>query len=162
MAGLRQLLDVQPGNKITRVSAFTTQVRDYLPPVDTVDAVLKLESGITGTFQLSVGTSLREDSWTVVCEDGWIKIEGSKVTIFREGQVTQRTVPNERTGVPPEVREWGKALVAGKVLKEQEPEAALADLELVSSNIIVLCSLLLTDACRLSLFLEVVRQMGPR
>lgn len=134
MAGLRQLLDASPGNRIVRVSAFTNQIRGYLPPVDTADALFRLESGVTGTFQLSVGTSLREDSWTVACEGGWIKVEDSKVTISRNGQETVKTVPNERTGVPPEVREWGSALAAGKVIKGLEPEPALADLELVSAD----------------------------
>lgn len=134
MAGIRRLLESQPGNNIARVSAFTNQIRGYLPPVDTADALFKLESGVTGAFQLSVGTSLREDSWTVACEGGWIRVEDSKITISREGNETVTDVPNERTGVPPEVREWGSALAAGKVVKGLDPEPALADLELVSQN----------------------------
>ncbi|KAI0020061.1 NAD-binding Rossmann fold oxidoreductase family protein [Xylariomycetidae sp. FL0641] len=131
MAGIRQLLESQPGNEISRLSAFTTQLRDYLPPADTISAIMQTRSGFTGTFQLSVGTSLREDNWTVACENGWISIEDSKVTICREGKETVMNIPNERTGVPPEIRAWGEALAAGKVRKEQEPEAALADLELL-------------------------------
>lgn len=133
MAGLRQLLEAQPGNNVARVSAFSNQVREYLPPVDTVNAVFKLESGVTGTFQISVGSSLKENSWTVACEGGWIKVEDSKVTVCRDGQEVVKEIPNERSGVPPEVREWGRALAAGKALKAQEPEPALADLELVST-----------------------------
>lgn len=164
MAGLRQLLESQSGNHIVRLSAFTNQLRDYLPPADTINAVLKTKSGITGTFQLSVGTSLREDSWTVSCESGWITVEDSKVIICRDGQVTKKTVPNERTGVPPEVRAWGEALATGKIRKEQEPEAALADLELVSfatSNDLECCEI--TDILsRLSLCLEVARKTELR
>lgn len=137
MAGLRQLLESQPGNHIVRLSAFTNQLRDYLPPADTINAVLKTKSGVTGTFQLSVGTSFREDSWAVSCERGWITVEDSEVTICRDGEVTKKTVQNERTGVPPEIRAWGEALAAGKVLKEQGPETALADLELVCYAIIL-------------------------
>lgn len=72
------------------------------------------------------------DEWTVACENGWIKIENDKVTISRDGKEDVKTVANERSGVPPEVRAWGEALVAGKIRPEQEPEAALADLEIVS------------------------------
>jgi hypothetical protein len=132
MAGLRQLLGAQPGNEISRISAFTNQLQGYLPPVDTANCILKTKFGITGVFQLSVGTSLAANEWTVACENGWIKIEDSEVTLFCDGKETKVTVPNERTGVPPEIRAWGEALAAGKVRKEQEPEAALADLELVS------------------------------
>ena len=131
MAGIRQLLEAQPGNEISQVSAFTTQLREFLPPVDTAHTVFKTESGITGTFQISVGSSTSADEWTVECENGWIKIEDSKVTLCKDGKVEELTVQNERTGVPPEVREWGKALAQGIVLKEHQPEAALADLELV-------------------------------
>lgn len=132
IAGIRQLLGAESGNQIARISAFTNQLQDYLPPVDSADAVMRTKYGVTGTFQLSVGTSLRADEWTVACEDGWVKVEGSQVTVSRDGKETVKTVPNERTGVPPEVRAWGEALAAGTVRREQEPEAALADLELVS------------------------------
>ena len=132
MAGLRQLLASQPGNQIIRVTAFTNLFKEYLPPADTANALLKTKSGITGTFQLSVGTSLRADEWTVACEDGWVKVEDSQVTLCRSGKITQIKVPNERTGVPPKIRAWGEALSDGKVMAEQEPENALAHLELVS------------------------------
>ncbi|KAJ8133326.1 hypothetical protein O1611_g294 [Lasiodiplodia mahajangana] len=131
IAGIRQLLESQPGNQIARVSAFTNKLRDYLPPVDTANTIFKTRSGVTGTFQQSVGTTLQESSWTVASEHGWIKVEDSTVTIFRDGQETIRTIPNERTGVPPVVRAWGEALAAGTVPKAQEPEAALADLEIL-------------------------------
>ena len=132
MAGIRQLLAMQPGNNITRISAFTTQLQEHLPPVDTANVILKTTSSIIGSFQTSVGTTLREDEWTVACQNGWIKVGGSIITISRDGKVTQKAIPNERTGVPTEVRAWGEALVGGAVKKELQPEAALADLELVS------------------------------
>lgn len=132
MAGLRLLLGAQPGNEIATLSAFTNQLQPYLPPVDTADMILRTRSGVTGVFQVSRGTTLRADELTVACENGWIKIEDEKVTISRDGREEKVTVANERTGVPPEVRVWGASLVAGKVVPEQEPEAALADLELVS------------------------------
>lgn len=134
MAGIRRLLEAQPGNEIAQVSAFTVQNRNYLPPVDSANAIFKTRSGATGSFQISVASSAAADEWAVECEHGWVKIEGSKVTVSRDGKTREIDVPNERTGVPPEVRAWGQALSLGKPLKEQEPEAALADLELVSLN----------------------------
>lgn len=131
MAGLRLLLDAQPGNKIATLAAFTNQIQDYLPPVDTADVIMRTESGVNGVFQISRGTSLRADEWTVACEKGWVKVENEKVTISREGQIEVTTISNERTGVPPEIRAWATSLSAGKPRPEQEPEAALADLELV-------------------------------
>ncbi|EMR67736.1 putative oxidoreductase nad-binding rossmann fold protein [Eutypa lata UCREL1] len=131
VAGLRLLIGTEPGNEIAKLAAFTSQIKEYLPPVDTADVILQTKSGITGTFQISRGTSLSADEWTVACENGWIKIENDKVTISRDGKEDVKTVANERSGVPPEVRAWGEALVAGKIRPEQEPEAALADLEII-------------------------------
>ncbi|KAG7140962.1 hypothetical protein HYQ45_002343 [Verticillium longisporum] len=131
MAGLRLLLASQSSDQVARLSSFTSQIKEYLPPVDTADVIIKTKAGVTGTFQISRGTSLSADEWTVACENGWIKIENEKVTISRDGTETVETVANERSGVPPEIRAWGEALVAGKVRPEQEPEAALADLELI-------------------------------
>jgi predicted dehydrogenase len=131
MAGLRLLLGSQPGNEIAKVSAFTSQIQEYLPPVDTANVILRTKSGVTGVFQMSMGTTLRADDWTVACEKGWLQIQDDKVTISRDGQEEVKTIPNERTGVPPEVRAWGESLVSGSVRPEQEPEAALADIELV-------------------------------
>ncbi|KAL2682304.1 hypothetical protein Neosp_006754 [[Neocosmospora] mangrovei] len=134
MAGIRQLLSVQPGDQVSQVTAFTTLLQDYLPPADTAHALFKTVSGALGTFQLSVGSTTVTDEWLVECEHGWIRINGhgggSEVTVSKHGEVFQKAIPNERTGVPPEIRAWGQALVQGKALKEQEPEAALADLEL--------------------------------
>ena len=46
-----------------------------------------------------------------------------------------KDLTNERTGVPPEVRAWGEVLASGHVRPEQEPETALADLELGESQL---------------------------
>lgn len=136
MAGLRLLLDAQPGNAVSSLSAFTNRIQEYLPPVDTADVVMRTQSGVTGVFQISRGTTLRADEWTVACEDGWIKIEDSKVTISKDGKEEVHDLANERTGVPPEIRAWGESLASGKAHPAQEPEAALPDLELVSNCII--------------------------
>lgn len=130
-AGLRRLLGSQPTNKVSRLSAFTSLLQEHLPPVDTINATLKLESGISGTFQQSVGTSLTGSEWTIGCEDGVVTVADSKVTIASGGKVEEKLVPDDRTGVPPLVRAWGRAIATGSTIKDLEPEEALADLELV-------------------------------
>ncbi len=79
-----------------------------------------------------MGTTLSGNEWTVALEKGVVKVNREEVTVTVDGKATTKTVPNERSGVPPEVRIWGQALAAGKVNKDQEPEPALADLEIVS------------------------------
>lgn len=98
-----------------------------------MDAVLRTNSKVQGTFQMSMGTTLSGTEWTIACEKGTVTILGSDVTVRPvDGQEIVKNIPNERTGVPPEIRAWGEALVAGRQNPEQTPEEALADLELVS------------------------------
>ena len=51
IATLRLLLGAA-GDKLSRVSAFTCQVREHLPPVDTANATLKCQSGVSGVFEI--------------------------------------------------------------------------------------------------------------
>ncbi|KIW03136.1 uncharacterized protein PV09_05778 [Verruconis gallopava] len=133
IAGLRQLLEA--GNeRLKHVSAFTNSIEEYLPPVDTINAIVKTESGISGTLQISFGTTLRGNEWTVACENGVVSVIDvldSVVTVMVDGKKTILPLANEKTGVPPEVRVWGKALANGTALKAQEPESARADLEII-------------------------------
>jgi len=130
-AGLRLLLG--PENTVTHLSAFTNQLRKYLPPVDTVDATMKTKSGATGTFSVSFGSTLTGFEWIVACEGGSVTVSNSVVTTMINGKAEKKEIKDERTGVPPEVRKWGEALVNGTRNEKQIPEEALADLELVEN-----------------------------
>ena len=114
-------------NPVTKLAAFTNQLKPHLPPVDTVDGTLKTKNNALGTFQVSFGTTFEGSEWAVACEKGTVSISGNKVTVNGE----TKEVPDERTGVPPEVRAWGEALAAGKPNPAQSPEEALADLEIL-------------------------------
>jgi len=143
VAGLRMLIGDDP---VTRLAAFTRLNQPHLPPVDTIDATMKLKSSATGTVSQSFGTTFPTRSeWAFACENGSMTIaktaeivnsqEGpaNVVSVFNlKGElVKQDKVADERTGVPPEVRYWGEALAAGRVNADQRPEEALADLELI-------------------------------
>ena len=129
-AGLRLLLGTE--NHISRISAYTNQNQEYLPPVDTVDATMKTQTGATGTFSISMGTTFTGSEWSVACEHGTVSISRSTVTTVFDGKEEKVTIKDERSGVPPEVRAWGESLVAGERNAKQIPEEALADLELVT------------------------------
>jgi len=126
-AGLRLLLG--PENPLVSVSANTAQLQEHLPPVDTIDATAKAKNGATGTISISFGTTFSGSEWTVACADGLASVSGGKVTLGEE----TKEIKDERSGVPPEVRKWGEALVAGKPNEKQSPEEALADLELIEA-----------------------------
>ncbi|KAJ5674127.1 hypothetical protein N7462_009566 [Penicillium macrosclerotiorum] len=130
-AALRLLLG--PDTYVTHLAAFTTLLKSYLLPVDTLDSILKTNTGVQGTFQLSNGNPLVGHEFTIGCENGSVTVSDSQVTVRTlDGKEDIQMVKDERTGVPPEVRSWGEALAKGTQNPEQSPEQGLADLELVS------------------------------
>jgi predicted dehydrogenase len=116
-------------NPLISISAHTSQIQEYLPPVDTIEAIAKAKNGAVGSISLSFGTTHHGSEWTIACQDGIVSVSGSKVTL--KDEITD--VEDERTGVPPEVKNWGQALVAGKTNERQSPEEALADLEIIEA-----------------------------
>ncbi|PLB53608.1 oxidoreductase family, NAD-binding Rossmann fold protein [Aspergillus steynii IBT 23096] len=128
LAGTRYLL----GNEsISRVTAFTRGVRPSLPPLDTLDAVLQTESGLQGSVQIALSSSLKDSGWTVVGEHGHIVVTEVSVTSIIRGREEIKEFKADALAVPSEVRAWGEALTRGTPNAEQTPEQGLADLELV-------------------------------
>ena len=96
-----------------------------------MDAIVKTKSGATGTLSVSFGSTLTGVEWIVACEGGSVNVSGEIVTTTFDGKEEKKEIKDERTGVLPEVRMWGEALVKGTRNERQIPEEALADLELV-------------------------------
>jgi predicted dehydrogenase len=127
IAGIRLLLGSE--EPFETVCAHTAQLQQHLPPVDTLDAVLKTKNGVTGTVSISFGTTFKGTGYSVACEKGVVNVMRETVKIGGE----TKEVPNEKSGVPPEVRTWGEAIMAGQADPRQSPEEALADLELLEA-----------------------------
>lgn len=128
-AALRLMLG--PSNLVTSLSAHTTLLRSYLPPVDTIDAVWKLKNGCSGTFSLSFGSTFTGSEWSVACEDGVVSVRDGYNEVNVNGKMEK--VQNEDFGVSKEVYSWGEALQSQKQHASQRPEEALADLELIEA-----------------------------
>lgn len=92
---------------------------------------MRLASGISGTYQHSVGTTFTGSEWTIACERGTVSFGDSKVIVTTGDSETRLSVADERTGVPPTVRAWAESLHTATPCKDLQPEEALADLELV-------------------------------
>ncbi|KXJ90840.1 oxidoreductase family protein [Microdochium bolleyi] len=131
-AALRTLLG--PENAVQSVSAHTAQVQSYLPPVDSVNAVMKTKSGVIGTYVQSIGSSgANAFQYQIVCENGSVEAEGRKVVVIRGRGADAKREEKEyesTTGVKEEVHAWAEALQAGKPNPAQSPEQAVADLEI--------------------------------
>lgn len=147
IAGIRHLLSGS-GEKVTRVSAHTSQLREYLPPVDTVDSTWKLSNGSTGTFSVSFGTTFSGAEWGVACEGGTVSIDRTIVKSKAVGgeEVTEDVkdevdVDTEGAHVPigsvvPEVFAWARSLKNGKWDARQSADEGLADLEILEAMLI--------------------------
>ncbi|KZF26558.1 NAD(P)-binding protein [Xylona heveae TC161] len=129
VAGTRLLLSEE--NAIMRVSAFSAQLQPHLPPVDTLDAVLRTKTGVTGTWSVSFGTSLTGNQYTVACDNGTVTAGRGYVVVTRDGKEERKEFPNEGSGVKQEVHAWATGILEGKQDPRQTPHEALRDLEIL-------------------------------
>lgn len=136
-AALRFLLG--ESNRIVKLSAQTSQLQPHLPPIDTLDAVLRSESGVSGIFSLSFGTTFpgSDSEYAIACEQGTVTISkaGKVVIRDREGKeddIRNKDFTDQGAGVKEEVQAWAKNL-ADKAPQDprQTPEEAYKDLALV-------------------------------
>lgn len=119
--------------QIVRTSAFTAQLQEHLPPVDTLHAVVKLGSGSSGTVEISFGTTFTGSEYAVACEKGTVSVSRGKVVVTREGKEEVKEFPEEGSGVKQEVAAWAEGLVKGEANQRQAPEEALKDLKLLEA-----------------------------
>ncbi|RDI87373.1 hypothetical protein Vi05172_g2898 [Venturia inaequalis] len=135
IAGMRVLLG--PENEPIKVSAFSSQLQKHLPPVDTIDAVWQLKSGISGTFSCSFGTTFEGDEYAVSCEKGTV--------VVSKGCVTVKPLPGSGVdavegrdlwngpGVQEEIDAWAAGISSGEVDRRLSPQEALLDLKILEA-----------------------------
>jgi predicted dehydrogenase len=122
------------GQKIKKVSAFTAQLQEHLPPVDTLNATMLLDNNSSGTLSISFGTTDTGSEYLVACEKGSVHVARGKVTITMDGKDPEtKEFPDEGNGVNQEIKAWAKSLEQGKRNEMQSPEEALKDLEILES-----------------------------
>ncbi|KAH6658059.1 oxidoreductase-like protein family [Truncatella angustata] len=124
------------GVKVKSVAAQTAQLREWLPPVDTVDAALKLDNGATGFLSMSFGSPFEDAELAVACEKGTVAVDrNGGVAVKKAGEKEGNTVTknNEEGGVATEVWAWAKSIKSGSPDEQQSPEEGLADLEMLEA-----------------------------
>jgi predicted dehydrogenase len=108
IAALRLLL-----GEISRVSAFTAQVREDLPPTDTLAATFRFDNGALGTYTTSFAAPAGADTGlTIVCENGSLRIQRDQLEIIQAGQ-TDRHLFSEN-GIRDELVAFAEAILDGK------------------------------------------------
>lgn len=131
-AGLRFLLDK---DEVVQVRAFTQQLQAHLPPVDTLDAILRTKRGATGTLSMSFGNVLVGNECTVICKMGSVSVGRGKVIVRKgiqgEGEEQTMDFPDEGSGVKQEMAAWATSISMGKPDPRLDAREALVDLQLV-------------------------------
>jgi predicted dehydrogenase len=127
---MRQLLGQDA--KMTHVAAFTAQLQPHLPPLDTINATVKLSNGRSGTLSVSFGTTFSGAEYIIACQNGTVDVGFDKTIVKKGDDETSKDFPEDNNGVRQELKAWGESISAGKADPLQSPEEALADLEVVS------------------------------
>ncbi|KAH7067417.1 hypothetical protein BKA63DRAFT_607281 [Paraphoma chrysanthemicola] len=133
-AAATRLLLAGASAKIVKLSAFTAQLQEHLPPVDTLNATLLLNNAASGTLSISFGTTDTGSEYLVAAEKGSVHVSRGKVTVTKDGKVVEeKEFKDEGNGVKQEIKAWAESLESGKWKVEQGGEEALRDLEIIES-----------------------------
>jgi predicted dehydrogenase len=132
VAATRLLLG--PSAAPTKISAFTAQLQEHLPPIDTLNATVLLKNGASGTFTISFGTTFSGSEYAVAAEKGTVTVTRGKVTVVKDGKEDVKEFPGEGDGVKQEVKAWAESLEKGQPNEKQSPEEALRDLEFLEAS----------------------------
>ena len=135
VAGMRSLL-AAAGEKVKAVSAFTAQLQDRLPPVDTIHSIWRLESGNSGTFTQSWGMEHKTDiEFEVVTTTGRVTVTPDGVTVSTKSskgeKVEIKTNTTMTSGVVAEMEAFARGIREGKPDPRQTPDEAFGDLLLM-------------------------------
>jgi len=125
IASLRTLL-----GEIDSVSAFSAEVSNDMPPIDTLSSALRFDSGCLGTYALSFAGNVDHDSMiTIVGDKGWLKAQADRVDVSGvPGLETTRDGMKHFPGnrIQAELADFAEAIRSGKVPRAV-PEQAVQD-----------------------------------
>lgn len=137
VAGLRKALGPR---KIVKVAAFSKLNQSYLPPVDTVNGVILLDDGTSGTITISFGTTKGGLDIVVQHQLGWFEVNPGKLVVKHAGEENSSKdldvsyEGNEgQPAVAREVDAFISGVLANKLDPEQAPEEAFLDLAIIEA-----------------------------
>ncbi len=117
---------------IAEVSAFTKQVRDDLPPADTLSAVLRFESSLLGTYSVTYATAAPwPPALHIAGEQGTVRVHRGELQVTQNGETT--TVPVQAgKGVERELAAFATAIRQGQP-RANTPEQGLQDVAIIEA-----------------------------
>ncbi|GKZ35545.1 hypothetical protein AbraIFM66950_006208 [Aspergillus brasiliensis] len=127
------------GRKVTAVTAHTTSLREDLPPVDTVHAILRTDNGRSGTYISSVGIEAkRAMEFEIVTDRGSITYRPFQMEILskqcRGGEWEETSEPAPLIwGVKEEVAAFAEGISTGNLDPRLSCSEALEDLKILEA-----------------------------
>lgn len=117
--------------EIDRVTAMTTQVRDDLPPADTLSATLHFDSGLIGTLAVThAGTAPWPPELRIVGERGAFSVYREELEVTCGGETRRQSFA--RGGIQGELAAFAAAIRQGTPHRNT-PEEALQDVAVVEA-----------------------------
>jgi predicted dehydrogenase len=127
VATLRMLL-----GEIREVSAFTAQMRDDLPPADTLSATLQFDNGLIGAYSVTYNTAAPwPPALHIVGERGAVRVHRGELQVTRNGETANLSVKAGK-GVEWELAAFADAIRYGSA-HANTPEQALQDVAVVEA-----------------------------
>ncbi|KAF2170333.1 hypothetical protein M409DRAFT_35960 [Zasmidium cellare ATCC 36951] len=125
-------------DEIVETVSFAKQTLDHLPPLDTVQAALKLKSGALGTLSISFASAKRDFSYVFIGSKGSLVLtrdpNGTKLIVEDDAgnAVSEEIVSNSST-YKNLFAAFLDDIQAGKSDERGSPQQALADVAVVES-----------------------------
>jgi predicted dehydrogenase len=135
---LRLMLSTLGVKGIETVAAFTNSLQKRLPPYDTLNAIMRTESGISGTFSLSVGTEAKNGTEIeIVTDRGRVLMRPIEVLCVTKNEAGEMVEKAEKVvmsfGVKEEIALWAESIGGAKLDDRISAPEALEDLRLLEA-----------------------------
>lgn len=117
--------------EVASVSAYVTQVRDDLPPCDTLSATLRFDSGAFGIYTKTfVGAGPWDSYAHVIGDRGALRVNNRQLEVTSGGQTTSRSFAIDN--VQAELADFARCVEQGQV-RHSTPLEALQDVAILEA-----------------------------
>ncbi|KAI0996746.1 hypothetical protein K3495_g11437 [Podosphaera aphanis] len=133
VAGIRTLLGEE--EPLLSLAAFTTSLDDNLssPQSISINSIWKLLSGVSGTFNFSLGRNSPGVEYVVACAGGNVTVTDTEVIVKNEvgEEIDYSRFPLKRYSIERnDFKDWARAIKSGRCDDRLYTESALGDLEI--------------------------------
>ncbi len=117
--------------EVESVSAFVTQIREDLPPADTLSSTLRFESGAFGSFTATFAGEATWDNYAHVIGDrGALRVNYKQLEVTVDGKTSTQSF--EGNAIQAELADFARAIQQGGAVRST-PQDALQDVAIIEA-----------------------------